>query len=262
MLRSALALALLGGVAALETKPLAAQPKKMQAVKVLPTTLAALKAVEEGFVDQLFTMANELVDVGMRQKQLAADGVGTTGRQPSQSTAAKYAQPKLERIKREYHFITPEMQAELAPKWEAKCAVVLEQMVSVRLQRLAELGLSNETLSVDIATHFQVQCPGQIPIGEAKCDEYATALYNILHKGRPINVNSALLQRDAPLVVPPPGIKTGNDWCKSFFVDFFTGVVAQLKAATPTHAPIGPGGKYTPTWNHGSGEFDHPPRFL
>merc|ERR1719440_2601466 len=85
------------------------------------------------------------------------------------------------------------MKAKTGPIFELKCAEVLDKMVNKRVNALAKFGMSNETIGIDMATHFQVQCPGSIPMPEDKCDDYAVKLAKLIDSGKPI------------FIPPPPG---------------------------------------------------------
>merc|ERR1719456_946 len=95
--------------------------------------------------------------------------------------------------KKAYMGINPEMKAKTEPIFELKCAEVLQEMVNKRVNALAKHGMSNESIGVDMATHFQVQCPGSIPMPEDKCDEHATKLAKLIDSGKPV------------FIPPPPG---------------------------------------------------------
>eukprot|EP00746_Dinoflagellata_sp_MGD_P164852 gnl/MRDRNA2_/MRDRNA2_93766_c0_seq1.p1 gnl/MRDRNA2_/MRDRNA2_93766_c0~~gnl/MRDRNA2_/MRDRNA2_93766_c0_seq1.p1 ORF type:complete len:367 (+),score=88.01 gnl/MRDRNA2_/MRDRNA2_93766_c0_seq1:64-1164(+) len=106
-------------------------------------------------------------------------------------------------------------------KFEPECAKVLKVMVDTRVTALSEMDLSNEMLGLDIATHFQVQCPGTIPMPEDKCDKYATSLGKLIDAGapmvKPASWKASLLQSSAQP-------RSGNEWCSSFFSDFFDSI--------------------------------------
>jgi uncharacterized coiled-coil protein SlyX len=106
-------------------------------------------------------------------------------------------------------------------KFEPECAKVIKAMVDTRVAALAEMDLPDEGLGLDIATHFQVQCPGTIPMPEDKCDKYATSLGNLIDAGAPIVKpapwKASLLQSSA---YP----RSGNEWCTTFFGDFFDAI--------------------------------------
>lgn len=106
-------------------------------------------------------------------------------------------------------------------KFEPECAQVLKVMVDTRVAALAEMDLPDETLGLDIATHFQVQCPGTIPMPEDKCDKYATSLGKLIDAGAPI-VKPASWK--ASLLQSPAYPRSGNEWCTSFFGDFFDAI--------------------------------------
>lgn len=105
----------------------------------------------------------------------------------------------------------------IGKKFEVQCAKVLETMVSMRAATLAELGFPDDSVGLDMATHFQVQCPGAIPMPEDKCDKHATALAKLIDSDKPLVKKAALLQK-------PSAPESGNEWCTNFFGEFFKSV--------------------------------------
>lgn len=106
-------------------------------------------------------------------------------------------------------------------KFEPECAKVIKVMVDTRVAALAQMDLPDEGLGLDIATHFQVQCPGTIPLPEDKCDKYATSLGKLIDAGAPL-VKPASWK--ASLLQSPTYPRSGNEWCTSFFSDFFDAI--------------------------------------
>jgi len=105
----------------------------------------------------------------------------------------------------------------IGAKFAPQCAKVIEIMVDRRLVTLTKLGLQDESVGLDMATHFQVQCPGAIPMPEDKCDKHATALGKLVDSKRPIVKKAALLKT-------PSDPQSGNEWCKNFFGEFFNSI--------------------------------------
>jgi len=240
-------------------------------VTKLPGTLAELKEEENKMVDKLFVIASDTVLTELNKIKTRSQ-TKTSAAAPAGAPGAP-GKPPFGMPKKAYMGIKPEMKAKVGPIFELKCAELLDQMVNTRVVTLAKLGLTNETVGIDMATHFQVQCPGSIPMPEDKCDDYATKLAKLIDSGKPIFIPpppgpagapgapgapgaapAAFIQvhgTPASLLAAPAGapgapggpgaggIKSGNDWCNTFFAEFFDAIVAQVAAAGPAGAPGG-----------------------
>lgn len=254
---------LLCSAAALGTKPLKAATLNISGVNSTSVNLANLKEAEKGLVDKLFTFV----------KDLLADK-GTSGRDSNgwRQMGASDDRGELDDINPKYHKITMKKKAEIEPKFTYKCAVLVEQMVSERLYHLGK-AWSQHLIGMDIATHFQVQCPGAIPMAEEKCDKHASDLARLVDAGKIVNwANQEKLVKKGEIVNWKDQGKaflqlhsSGEDsdkWCKSFFVDFWDAVQQQVVSATPQRAPIGPSGSgqlspYGPSTVNQYGPTDH-----
>jgi len=234
-----------------------------------PSTLAELKQEENKLVDKLFVVAEDTVFTELqkiRTRTTNAKVAAAPAGAPGAPGKPPFGQPK-----KAYMGIKPEMKAKVGPIFQLQCAELLDKMVNTRVVTLAKLGLTNETVGIDMATHFQVQCPGSIPMPEDKCDDHATKLAKLIDSGKPIFIPpppgpagapgapgapgaapAAFIQRHAAVVLAAPagapgapggpgagGIKSGNDWCDAFFAEFFDAIVAQVAAAGPAGAPGG-----------------------
>jgi hypothetical protein len=241
----------------------------------VPHTLQELKEEENKLVDKLFVVANDTIFTELHKIRTRVQ-VKTTAAAPAGSPGgpgapkSPYGMPKPA-----YMGIKPEMKAKVGPIFQLKCAELLEQMVNKRIVTLAKIGLTNETVGIDMATHFQVQCPGSIPMPEDKCDDYAVKLAKLIDSGKPIFIppppgpagapgapgapgaapaaalvqmpkpSAALLAAGAPGAPGAPGgpgsgkLESGNDWCDAFFAEFFDAIVAQVAMAGPAAAPGG-----------------------
>lgn len=257
----------------LRNRPMAtsmhAEPRK-------PSTLQELKDAENKLVDRLFVIANdtiftEIKKIRTRKVETKASVAAPAGAPGAPGAPGK---PPFGMPKKAYLGIKPEMKAKVGPIFQLKCAELLDQMVNTRVVTLAKLGLTNETVGIDMATHFQVQCPGSIPMPEDKCDDHATKLAKLIDSGKPIFIPpppgpagapgapgapgaapaAAFVQIHKPpaaLLAAPAGapgapggpgakgIQSGNDWCDAFFAEFFDAIVAQVAAAGPAGAPGG-----------------------
>jgi len=241
----------------------------------VPKSIAELKDEENKLVDKLFVIASDTVLTELTKIKKTRTQVKTSAAAPAGAPGGPggpgmpFGMPK-----KAYMGIKPEMKAKVGPIFELKCAELLEEMVNTRVVTLAKLGLTNETVGIDMATHFQVQCPGSIPMPEDKCDDHATKLAKLIDSGKPIFIPpppgpagapgapgapgaapaAALIQvhrKPASLIAAPAGapgapggpgaggIKSGNDWCNAFFAEFFDAIVAQVAAAGPAGAPGG-----------------------
>jgi len=238
---------------------------------VTPSTLAGLKEEENKLVDKLFVIAHDTVMAEL-DKIKTRTASAKTAAAPAGAPGAP-GKPPFGMPKKAYMGIKPEMKAKVGPIFQLSCAELLEQMVNTRVVTLAKIGLTNETVGIDMATHFQVQCPGSIPMPEDKCDDHATKLAKLIDSGKPIFIPpppgpagaprapgapgaapAAFIQMHKPsaaLLAAPAGapgapggpgaggIKSGNDWCDAFFAEFFDAIVAQVAAAGPAGAPGG-----------------------
>lgn len=257
----------------------AALRKSPPVVTSMPKSLGELKQEENKLVDKLFVIASdtvltELTKIKKTRAQVTASAAAPAGAPGGPGgPGMPFGMPKPA-----YMGIKPEMKAKVGPIFELKCAELLEEMVNTRVVCLAKLGLTNETVGIDMATHFQVQCPGSIPMDEDKCDDYATKLAKLIDSGKPIFIPpppgpagapgapgapgaapaAALIQmhsvaKPASLIAggapagapgapggPGGGINSGNDWCNTFFAEFFDAIVAQVAAAGPAGAPGAP----------------------
>jgi len=191
-------------------------------------TLSTLKEAEKGLVNELFTFVRGLLD----EKTKSGDSNGW------RQMGASDGHGELGEINPAYHRITTKKKEEIAPKFETKCAFLVEEMVKKRLHFL-EQAYSKELIGMDIATHFQVQCPGSIPMAEEKCDKHASALANLVDQGKIVPEAGHLKPEDFLQV---HDVQNSETWCKAFFEDFWVSVQAQVVAATPQRAPIGPSG--------------------
>lgn len=240
----------------------------------IPTTLSELKDEENKLVDKLFVIASDTVLTELSKIRKTQTQVKTSAASPAGAPGGAPGKPPFGMPKKAYLGIKPEMKAKVGPIFQLKCAELLDQMVNTRVVTLAKLGLNNETVGIDMATHFQVQCPGSIPMPEDKCDDHATKLAKLIDSGKPIFIPpppgpagapgapgapgaapaAAFIQmhgRPASLIAAPAGapgapggpgaggIKSGNDWCDAFFAEFFDAIVAQVAAAGPAGAPGG-----------------------
>lgn len=267
-----LLLPLLGvGEAALRSQPVVT---KVDVDKV-PTTLEELKQEENKLVDKLFVVAQDTVFTELQKiRTRTSTKVKATAAAPAGAPGGPGApgKPPFGMPKKAYMGIKPEMKAKVGPIFELQCAELLDKMVNTRVVTLAKLGLTNETVGIDMATHFQVQCPGSIPMPEDKCDDHATKLAKLIDSGKPIFIPpppgpagapgapgapgaapaAALIQKHPAALLAAPagapgapggpgagGIKSGNDWCDAFFAEFFDAIVAQVAAAGPAGAPGG-----------------------
>merc|ERR1719265_801030 len=160
----------------------------------MPATLQELKDDENKLVDKLFVIANdtiltELNKIRTRKTEIKKSSVAA----PAGAPGGAPGKPPFGMPKKAYMGIKPEMKAKVGPIFQLKCAELLDKMVNTRVVTLAKLGLTNETVGIDMATHFQVQCPGSIPMPEDKCDDHATKLAKLIDSGKPI------------FIPPPPG---------------------------------------------------------
>lgn len=237
-----------------------------------PKTLQELKEEENKLVDKLFALANNTVFTELTKIRTRVEGKKTSAAAPAGAPGAP-GKPPFGMPKPAYMGIKPEMKAKVGPIFTLSCAELLDQMVTTRCVTLAKLGLSNETVGIDMATHFQVQCPGSIPMPEDKCDDYATKLAKLIDAGKPVFIPpppgpagapgapgapgaapaAAFVQLHKPSAAllaapagapggpgaPGGGINSGNDWCTTFFAEFFDAIVAQVAAAGPAGAPGG-----------------------
>merc|ERR1719161_2714969 len=225
----------------------------------VPSTLAELKEEENKLVDKLFVIASDTVLTELDKIKKTRTQVKTSVAAPAGAPGGAPGKPPFGMPKKAYMGIKPEMKAKVGPIFELKCAELLDQMVNTRVVTLAKLGLTNETVGIDMATHFQVQCPGSIPMPEDKCDDYATKLAKLIDSGKPIFIPPPPGPAGAPgapgapgaspaafiqvhrtptsLIAAPAGapggpgaggIKSGNDWCNTFFAEFFDAIVAQV----------------------------------
>merc|ERR1719359_2795422 len=200
--------------------------------------------------------------------------VKTSAAAPAGAPGGAPGKPPFGMPKPAYMGIKPEMKAKVGPIFHFECAELLDQMVNKRVVTLAKIGLTNESVGIDMATHFQVQCPGSIPMPEDKCDDYAVKLAKLIDSGKPIFIPpppgpagapgapgapgaapaAAFIQKHPAALLAAPagapgapggpgagGIKSGNDWCDAFFAEFFDAIVAQVAAAGPAGAPGAPG---------------------
>eukprot|EP00746_Dinoflagellata_sp_MGD_P000590 gnl/MRDRNA2_/MRDRNA2_101058_c0_seq1.p1 gnl/MRDRNA2_/MRDRNA2_101058_c0~~gnl/MRDRNA2_/MRDRNA2_101058_c0_seq1.p1 ORF type:complete len:271 (+),score=67.22 gnl/MRDRNA2_/MRDRNA2_101058_c0_seq1:78-890(+) len=240
----------------------------------VPSTLAELKDEENKLVDKLFVVASDTVLTELTKIKQTRTQVKTSAAAPAGAPGGAPGKPPFGMPKKAYMGIKPEMKAKTGPIFQLKCAELLDQMVNTRVVTLAKLGLTNETVGIDMATHFQVQCPGSIPMPEDKCDDHATKLAKLIDSGKPIFIPpppgpagapgapgapgaapaAALIQMHSkPALIAAPagapgapggpgagGIKSGNDWCDAFFAEFFDAIVAQVAAAGPAGAPGAP----------------------
>merc|ERR1719375_2445596 len=228
MLCSTILVLLLGNAAALDRKPVT------QAIdaNALPTTLAELKEQEYELVDRLFVIARDTILAEVQrsrvrtateakataessaEKAKASVETMTSAAAPAGAPGAPGAKkPPFGPPKKAYLGINPAMKAKTGPIFQLKCAEVLEEMVIKRRNALAKFGHSNETIGIDMATHFQVQCPGSIPMPEDKCDDWSVKLAKFIDAGKPIFI-------PPPAAPGGPGggaINSGNDWCIQFF---------------------------------------------
>merc|ERR1719213_1514258 len=224
-------------------------------------------------VDKLFVIASDTVLTELNKIKTRSQ-TKTSAAAPAGAPGAP-GKPPFGMPKKAYMGIKPEMKAVTGPIFTLKCAELLDNMVNVRVVTLAKIGLTNETVGIDMATHFQVQCPGSIPMPEDKCDDYAVKLAKLIDSGKPIFIppppgpagapgapgapgaapaaalvqmpksSTALLAAPAGAPGAPGGpgsggIKSGNDWCDAFFAEFFDAIVAQVAAAGPVGAPGAP----------------------
>jgi len=240
----------------------------------VPHTLQELKDEENKLVDKLFVVANDTIFTELKKIRTRVQ-VKTSAAAPAGAPGGAPGKPPFGMPKPAYMGIKPEMKAKVGPIFQLKCAELLEQMVNKRVVTLAKLGLTNETVGIDMATHFQVQCPGSIPMPEDKCDDYAVKLAKLIDSGKPIFIPPPpgpagapgapgapgaapaaafvqLMSKSSAVVLAAPagapgapggpgagGIKSGNDWCDAFFAEFFDAIVAQVAAAGPAGAPGG-----------------------
>lgn len=249
----------------------AARLRSPPTITKVPGTLAELKQEENKLVDKLFVIASDTVLTELHRIKKTTTKVKISAAAPAGAPGAP-GKPPFGMPKKAYMGIKPEMKAKVGPIFELKCAELLDQMVTTRVVTLAKLGLNNETVGIDMATHFQVQCPGSIPMPEDKCDDYATKLAKLIDSGKPIFIPPPPGPAGAPgapgapgaspaafiqvhrtptsLIAAPAGapggpgapgggINSGNDWCNTFFAEFFDAIVAQVAAAGPAGAPGG-----------------------
>lgn len=254
----------------------AALRRSLPAVTNVPSSLVGLKEEENKLVDKLFVIAKDTVFTELTKIRKTNTQVNSSAAAPAGAPGAPGApgKPPFGMPKKAYLGIKPEMKAKVGPIFKFKCAELLDQMVNTRVVVLAKLGLTNETVGIDMATHFQVQCPGSIPMPEDKCDDHATKLAKLIDSGKPIFIPpppgpagapgapgapgaapaAAFIQlhsTPASLIAAPAGapgapggpgaggINSGNDWCDAFFAEFFDAIVAQVAAAGPAGAPGG-----------------------
>merc|ERR1719252_97634 len=249
MLCSAVFALLLGSAAALERNPVATAID----VDKVPTTLAELMEVEYKLVDKLFIIARDTIMAEISKSRTTvvvkaaaakteAEKVKVSAAAPAGAPGGPGSKPPFGPPKKAYLGINPAMKAKTGPIFQLKCAEVLEEMVNKRVNALAKIGHSNETIGIDMATHFQVQCPGSIPMPEDKCDDWATKLAKFIDAGKPIFIPppaapggpgapgapggapaaAVFMQAGAPGAPGAPGgpgagaINSGNDWCMQF----------------------------------------------
>merc|ERR1719265_676147 len=242
----------------------------------MPATLQELKDDENKLVDKLFVVAQDTVFTELQKVRARRTAKAeVTAAAPAGAPGGAPGKPPFGMPKKAYMGIKPEMKAKVGPIFQLKCAELLDKMVNTRVVTLAKLGLTNETVGIDMATHFQVQCPGSIPMPEDKCDDHATKLAKLIDSGKPIFIPpppgpagapgapgapgaspaaafiqihkppASLLAAGAPGAPGAPGgpgggmIMSGNDWCDQFFAEFFDAIVAQVAAAGPAGAPGG-----------------------
>lgn len=180
------------------------------------STLAELKAEENDLVDTLFKIVKDLVKIERKAAEAAKANVTVNG--TANESAAHpngiYGDPKEEYMK-----ITMKQKDAVGAKFAPACAKVLEAMVARRMVALVKIGMPDESVGLDMATHFQVQCPGAIPMPEESCDKHATALAKLVDQKK-LFKKMALLR--APKSTAEP--EDGKGWCKNFFGDFFDAV--------------------------------------
>jgi hypothetical protein len=223
-------------------------------VMTVNMTLSSLKEAEKGLVNELFTFVRGLLD----EKGNSGDSKGW------RQMGASDGHGELGEINPAYHRITTKKGAEIAPKFETKCASLVTEMVKKRLHFL-EQSFSKELIGMDIATHFQVQCPGAIPMAEEKCDKHASTLANLVDEGKIVPEAGNVKPEDwysGNQFLQLHGDQNAQTWCKAFFKDFWDSVTAQVVAATPQRAPIGPSGSgklspYGPSTVNEYGPTDH-----
>lgn len=221
--------------AVFETKPVSAATLGSSTVNSTAVDLASLKQTEKSLVDELFVYVKDL---------LAEKGAGASGDSNGwRQMGATDDRGELGDINPAYHRMGTKNKAEIESKFATKCAFLVDKMVKERLQALGDVH-SQELIGLDIATHFQVQCPGSIPMTEEKCDKHASDLARLVDSGKIVPWADQGKPADIStfLQVHAHG-EDSKTWCKAFFVDFFDSVVQQVKNATPQRAPIGPGGK-------------------
>jgi len=239
----------------------------------LPSTLEELKEEENKLVDKLFITASDTVLTELQKiRTRTTNKAAVVAAAPAGAPGGAPGKPPFGQPKKAYMGIKPEMKAKVGPIFQLKCAELLDNMVNTRVVTLAKLGLTNETVGIDMATHFQVQCPGSIPMPEDKCDDYAVKLAKLIDSGKPVFIPpppgpagapgapgapgaapaAAFIQKHPAALLAAPagapgapggpgagGIKSGNDWCDAFFAEFFDAIVAQVAAAGPAGAPGG-----------------------
>lgn len=218
---------------ALETQRATAGKLDVSGGNATSMTLSSLKEVEKGLVNELFTFVRGLLD-----NKVAS---GATDSKGWRQSGASDASGELGDINPAYHRITSKKREEVAPMFEAKCAFLVEEMVKKRLYFL-EQSHSPELIGVDVATHFQVQCPGSIPMAEEKCDKHASDLAQLVDDGKIVPSAKGYLAEDPSTFLQVHGDQSSKSWCKAFFVDFWDSLTTQIINATPQRAPIGPGG--------------------
>lgn len=218
-----------------ETRPVLAAKLGSSSVNSTAVNFDSLREAEQGLVDKLFIYVKGL----LAESEKGASGDSNGWRQ----MGASDDRGELGSINPAYHRMGTKNKGAIEPQFATQCAFLVEEMVKKRLRFLGDAH-SQELIGMDIATHFQVQCPGAIPMTEEKCDKHASDLARLVDsgkivpwadKGKPSDI-SAFLQ------VHSEG-EDSKKWCKAFFVDFWDSVVLQVKNATPQRAPIGPGGK-------------------
>eukprot|EP00746_Dinoflagellata_sp_MGD_P002494 gnl/MRDRNA2_/MRDRNA2_104863_c0_seq1.p1 gnl/MRDRNA2_/MRDRNA2_104863_c0~~gnl/MRDRNA2_/MRDRNA2_104863_c0_seq1.p1 ORF type:complete len:250 (-),score=61.24 gnl/MRDRNA2_/MRDRNA2_104863_c0_seq1:237-932(-) len=205
-----------GTLATRQRKPL---PLANLTVQGDASALAALKSKENDLVDTLFKMVKDLVKIEKKAEAAANKANLTANGTATQSGAHPNGQ--YGDAKEEYMEIKADQKDAVGAKFEPACVTVLQEMVANRMVTLAKIGMPDESVGLDIATNFQVQCPGAIPMPEKSCDKHATALAKLID-AKKIWKKAALLQSSKVTSEP----QSGQEWCHCFFTDFFDAVVA------------------------------------
>lgn len=185
------------------------------------STLPALKSKGGDLVDTLFKIVKDLVKIEKKAQAAAAKANLTANGTANQSGA--HPNGIYGDAKEEYMEIKADQKDAVGAKFEPACVTVLQEMVANRMVTLAHIGMPNDSVGLDIATLFQVQCPGAIPMPEKSCDKHATELAKLIDAGK-IWKKAVLLQSSKVASAP----QSGKEWCHSFFTDFFDAVVSHV----------------------------------